>query len=184
MCDFVYHGPNKGYVTLGTHHPSKILRFKLSEVGGSLVCQKGSLLCSPPTVNIDVYWAKSVATGLFGGQGFILQHLQGDGDVLIKGSGNLIRRELARGEKLQISHGCLLAFTKGIHYGKRFKMKGSYSSTDLMVSFLMYVYIYFRGSPHAWPPKHFVWRRRSLHCHACRTRRCVVAKPTVSEDGA
>eukprot|EP00977_Amphora_coffeiformis_P028059 scaffold34685_cov183-Amphora_coffeaeformis.AAC.39 len=106
----------EGTVGLGTDFPSKILRFTLEDYGGSLICQRGAFLASNPTVNIEMEFTKSLTAGFFGGQGFVLQRLRGDGDVLIKGGGTVVERELAEGEVLRVTSGSLVAFSPTISY--------------------------------------------------------------------
>jgi len=112
VSDFSYKGEpgTKGVVALGTDFPSKILRLNVEEYGGKIVCQKGALLCASHTVNIEMEFTKKFSTGFFGGEGFILQALTGNGEVFVKAGGTLIRRDLEEGEQLRISSGCLVAF--------------------------------------------------------------------------
>lgn len=93
-----------------------IQRLSLGEYGGKLVCQQGALLCASHTVNIEMEFTKSFTGGFFGGEGFVLQALTGEGDVFLKAGGTLIRRDLDDGEELRISSGCLVAFSDGVDY--------------------------------------------------------------------
>lgn len=104
-------------MALGTDFPSKIVRLNVNEYGGKLVCQKGALLCASHTIDIHMEYSKNFSTGFFGGEGFILQGLTGEGDVFLKAGGTLIRRDLREGEKLRISSGCLVGFSSGVDYG-------------------------------------------------------------------
>lgn len=112
ISDYTYTGEpgSYGYVALGTDFPSKIMRLNVNEYGGKIVCQKGALLCASHTVDINMEFTKKFSTGFFGGEGFILQGLTGDGDVFVKAGGSLIRRDLKEGETLRIASGCLVAF--------------------------------------------------------------------------
>ena len=112
ISDYTYSGNEGtyGYVALGTDFPSKIMRLNVNEYGGKIVCQKGALLCASHTVDINMEFTKKFTTGFFGGEGFILQALTGDGDVFVKAGGSLIRRDLKEGETLRVSGGCLVAF--------------------------------------------------------------------------
>jgi uncharacterized protein (TIGR00266 family) len=112
ISDYTYSGPpgTKGVVALGTDFPSKIVRLNVNELGGKIVCQKGALLCASHTVNIEMEFTKNFKSGFFGGEGFVLQKLTGDGDVFVKAGGTLIRRDLKEGETLRASSGCLVAF--------------------------------------------------------------------------
>lgn len=105
-----------GTVALGTDFPSKIIRLNVSQYGGKLVCQKGALLCASHTIDIQMEFSKNLTTGFFGGEGFVLQALTGDGDVFLKAGGTLIKRRLEDGETLRISSGCLVGFSQGVDY--------------------------------------------------------------------
>jgi len=121
ISDYSYEGApgTKGQVALGTDFPSKILRLNVNEYGGKIICQKGALLCCSHTIDIEMAFTKSFAGGFFGGEGFVLQALTGDGDVFLKAGGTLIRRDLEPGEQLRISSGCLVGFSEGVDYGER-----------------------------------------------------------------
>ena len=117
LTDFAYTRPDgTGLVGLGTEFPSKILRLSLDDYGGSLICQRGAFLASNPTVQIEMEFTKSLTAGFFGGQGFILQRLTGQGDVLIKGGGTIVHRELTEGEVLRVTSGSLVAFAPTVQY--------------------------------------------------------------------
>ena len=119
ISDYSYGGEEgtKGIVCLGTDFPSKILRLNVNEYGGKIICQQGALLCASHTIDIEMEFTKKFSTGFFGGEGFVLQGLVGDGDVFVKAGGTLIRQDLAEGEQLRISSGCLVAFSNGVEYG-------------------------------------------------------------------
>ncbi len=118
ISDYKYEGDEgtNGKVCLGTDFPSKIVRLNVNEYGGKIICQKGALLCASHTIDIEMEFTKKFSTGFFGGEGFVLQGLVGDGDVFVKAGGTLIRRELEEGEELKISSGCLVAFSNGVEY--------------------------------------------------------------------
>ncbi len=118
ISDYTYQGEpgTKGLVALGTDFPSKIVRLSVDEYGGKIVCQQGALLCASHTIDIEMEFTKKFSTGFFGGEGFVLQALTGRGDVFVKAGGTLIRQELDEGEKLRISSGCLVAFSKDVQY--------------------------------------------------------------------
>lgn len=118
ISDYAYEGPPEttGTVALGTDFPSRILRLNVDEYGGKLVCQQGALLCCSHTIDINMEFTKSMTGGFFGGEGFILQALTGEGDVFLKAGGTMIRRELDTGEELRISSGCLVGFSEGVDY--------------------------------------------------------------------
>jgi len=118
ISDYYYDGPEgtKGLVCLGTDFPSKIVKLNVQEYGGKIVCQKGALLCASHTIDIEVEFTKKFSTGFFGGEGFALQSLIGDGDVFVKAGGTLLRRNLDAGEQLRISSGSLVAFSNGVEF--------------------------------------------------------------------
>jgi len=118
ISDYYYDGPEgtKGLVCLGTDFPSKIVKLNVQEYGGKIVCQKGALLCASHTIDIEVEFTKKFSTGFFGGEGFALQSLVGDGDVFVKAGGTLLRRDLDAGEQLRISSGSLVAFSNGVEF--------------------------------------------------------------------
>jgi uncharacterized protein (TIGR00266 family) len=104
-----------GEVALATAFPSKILRLNLQEYG-ELVCQKGAYIASNVGVDIELAFTKSFSAGFFGGEGFVLQKLTGQGDVLLQASGALVRKELEEGQTLRVSSGALVCFTNTIDY--------------------------------------------------------------------
>lgn len=116
LTDFVCtNGP--GTLCLGTDFPSKILRLNLQEVEGeALICQRGAYLASNPTVNIEMAFTKSLSAGFFGGQGFVLQKLTGQGDVLVKGGGTIVVHDLHEGEKWRVTSGSIVAFESSVDY--------------------------------------------------------------------
>lgn len=118
LTDFKYTGEKgEGTLGLGTDFPSKILRLSLEDYEGSaLICQRGAYLASNPSVDISMEATKSLSAGFFGGQGFILQRLSGQGDVLVKAGGTLVEKELQPGEQLRVTSGSIVAFTTTVDY--------------------------------------------------------------------
>lgn len=118
ISDYTYVGEvgTTGRVALSTDFPSKLLRLSLDEWGGKIICQKGALLCASHTVDIQMEFTKKFSTGFFGGEGFVLQALLGNGDVIVKAGGTIIKRELNDNEQLRISSGCLVAFSHTVQY--------------------------------------------------------------------
>ncbi|KDO35638.1 hypothetical protein SPRG_00482 [Saprolegnia parasitica CBS 223.65] len=116
VTEYTYKGSSKGTVAMGTSVPSKILHMRLDDFGGSLICQKGAFLCGSHTIGIEMEFTKNFGAGFFGGEGFILQRLNGPGDAFISANGALIERTLAPGEVLRISSGCLVAFEPSVHF--------------------------------------------------------------------
>ena len=118
ISDYTYEGPEgtTGTVALGTDFPSKILRLNLEEYGGKIVCQKSAFLAGSDTVDIEMAFTKSLTSGFFGGEGFVLQSLTGKGDVFVKAGGTLVRRDLKEGESLRVSSGSLVAMTQTVDF--------------------------------------------------------------------
>jgi len=95
--------------------PGEIIPVDLSQKGG-IICQKGAFLCAQPSVNVKVTFSKSLTSGLFGGEGFILQEMSGDGIVFLEIDGDKIEKELAPGEVIKVDTGNVVAFDKTISY--------------------------------------------------------------------
>jgi uncharacterized protein (TIGR00266 family) len=108
-------GSGKKRVAFAAPYPGKILPIDLGAVGGQLTCQKDSFLCAALGTRVSIALNKRLGAGFFGGEGFILQKLQGDGMAFIHAGGTLIEREL-KGETLRVDTGCLVAFSPGIDY--------------------------------------------------------------------
>ena len=113
---FTHRGSGKARVAFGAPVPGAILPIRLSEVGGTLICQKDSFLCAAKGVSIGIHFQRKVLTGLFGGEGFIMQRLDGDGWVFVQMGGAVIERELRPGEQLHVDTGCIAAFTSSIDF--------------------------------------------------------------------
>ena len=111
---FTHNGHGKARVAFAAPTPGTILPLKLSDVGGTLICQKDSFLAAAKGVQVGIAFQRKVMTGLFGGEGFIMQKLTGDGGVFVQMGGTLIERELAAGEELHVDTGCVAAFTAGV----------------------------------------------------------------------
>jgi uncharacterized protein (TIGR00266 family) len=113
---FTHQGRGKARVAFASPTPGSILPIKLDSVGGTLICQKDSFLAAARGVSIGVAFQRKVMTGLFGGEGFIMQKLDGDGWVFVQMGGTLVERELAAGEVLHVDTGCLAAFTPSVDF--------------------------------------------------------------------
>ena len=100
---FTHTGRGKTRVAFAAPYPGRILAIKLDQIAGQLICQKDAFLCAARGVSLDIFFQKRVMTGLFGGEGFIMQKLSGDGWVFVHMGGTVIERELAAGEELQIA---------------------------------------------------------------------------------
>jgi uncharacterized protein (TIGR00266 family) len=113
---FTHNGQGKARVAFGAPVPGTILPIRLRDVGGKLICQKDSFLAAAKGVSIGIHFQKRVLTGLFGGEGFIMQKLEGDGWVFVQMGGTLIERELAPGQQLHIDTGCIAAMTSTVDF--------------------------------------------------------------------
>jgi len=113
---FTHQGSGKARVAFASPIPGAIVPLKLDSVGGTLICQKDAFLCAARGVSIGIHFQQKIMTGLFGGEGFVMQRLDGDGWVFVQMGGTVIERELAPGEELHIDTGCVAAFTQGIDF--------------------------------------------------------------------
>jgi uncharacterized protein (TIGR00266 family) len=113
---FTQKGSGKARVAFAAPYPGTILALDLSQHRGKLVCQKDSFLAAAKGVSIGIAFQKRVLTGLFGGEGFIMQKLEGDGLVFVHAGGTLVERELKAGEELHVDTGCLVALTQTVDY--------------------------------------------------------------------
>lgn len=115
MTHFTNHGRTKRRVAFAAPYPGRIVPIDLSSVGGTLLCQKDAFLCAAHGTEISIAFQKSLGVGFFGGEGFILQKLAGDGKAFIHAGGMIVKRELEN-ETLRVDTGCLVAFTSGVNY--------------------------------------------------------------------
>jgi uncharacterized protein (TIGR00266 family) len=113
---FTHNGTGKARVAFSAPVPGAILPLKLDQLGGTLICQKDAFLAAAKGVSIGIAFQKKILTGLFGGEGFIMQKLEGDGWVFVQMGGTIVERELAAGEELHIDTGCLAALTASVQY--------------------------------------------------------------------
>ncbi len=113
---FTHQGQGKARVGFAAPYPGKIIPLRLSELGGTLICQKDSFLVGAKGVSIGIAFQKKIMTGLFGGEGFIMQKLQGDGWVFCHAGGSILERQLQPGEVLHVDTGCVVAYTTGIDF--------------------------------------------------------------------
>ena len=115
MTHFTNNGPGKQAVAFAAPYPGKIIPVDMSKIQGELLCQKDAFLCAALGTKIDIAFNRKLGVGFFGGEGFILQRLRGDGMAFIHVGGTVIKKEL-RGATLRADTGCIAAFTSGIHY--------------------------------------------------------------------
>lgn len=109
-------GQGKKRVAFAAPYPGKILPMDLKQLGGTLMCQKDSFLCAARGVSLGIGFQKRLGAGFFGGEGFILQKLEGDGMAFVHAGGTVVRRELKAGESLMVDTGCVVAFTSGVDF--------------------------------------------------------------------
>lgn len=115
MTHFTNEGQGKQRVGFAAPYPGTVVPVDLAQVGGQLVCQKDAFLCAAHGTRIGIAFNKRLGAGFFGGEGFILQKLEGDGLAFVHAGGTVIRKEL-NNETLRLDTGCLVAFTQGIDY--------------------------------------------------------------------
>lgn len=120
MTSFTNEGYQKERVSFASPYPGKIIPVDLSQLGGKLICQKDAFLCAARGVSVGIDFRKKLSVGFFGGEGFILQKLEGDGLCFIHAGGTIIKKELTPGEKLKVDTGCLVAMTKDVSYDIEF----------------------------------------------------------------
>lgn len=110
----------KKRVTFAAPYPGKIIPMDLSLLNGKMICQKDSFLCAAKGVSVGIEFQRKLGTGLFGGEGFIMQKLEGDGMSFVHSGGHVIERELKPRELLKIDTGCIVAFTSTVNYDIQF----------------------------------------------------------------
>ena len=103
-------------VAFASPYPGRIIPLDLPEHGGTILCQKDAFLCAAKGVSIGIAFQKKLGAGLFGGEGFILQKLEGDGLAFVHAGGTTVRRALQAGEVLRLDTGCLVAFEQTVNY--------------------------------------------------------------------
>ena len=120
MTAYTNTGQGKKHVSFASPYPGKIISLSLLELGGTIICQKDAFLCAAKGVSIGIEFQRKLGTGLFGGEGFIMEKLQGDGMAFMHAGGHVFEKELHAGELLKIDTGCLVAFTSGVDYDIQF----------------------------------------------------------------
>jgi uncharacterized protein (TIGR00266 family) len=120
MTVFLNRGLGKKKVAFGAPYPGKIIPVHLAEIGGDLIAQKDSFLAAAKGVSVGIAFNKKIGTGLFGGEGFIMQRLQGDGWAFLHAGGTILERTLAPGEVLRVDTGCIVAFQPSVQFDVQF----------------------------------------------------------------
>jgi uncharacterized protein (TIGR00266 family) len=114
MTVFQNHGAGKKHVAFAAPYPGKIVPVHLANIGGELIAQKDSFLCAAKGVSLGIAFQKKMGVGLFGGEGFIMERLQGDGWGFLHAGGTLVERELAPGELIRVDTGCVVAYQPSV----------------------------------------------------------------------
>ncbi len=116
MTTYTQTGNGKARVAFASPYPGKIIPMDLQQLGGKIIAQKDAFLCAAKGVSIGIQFQRKLGTGLFGGEGFIMEKLEGDGMAFCHAGGHIIERELAPGEVLHIDTGCIVAYTKEVDF--------------------------------------------------------------------
>ncbi len=117
---FLFNGSGKGHVAFSAPYPGKIIPIYLENYGKNFICQKDAFLCAASGTEIEVAFTKKLGAGLFGGEGFILQRLTGDGMAFIHAGGTIIEKYLEQGETLRVDTGCLVGMAPTVDYDIQF----------------------------------------------------------------
>ncbi len=120
MTGYTNIGAGKKRVSFAAPYPGKIIPLNLMTLGGKVICQKEAFLCAAKGVSIGIEFQKKLGTGLFGGEGFIMQKLEGDGMAFMHACGHVLQRDLAPGELVKIDTGCIVGFTSTVNYDIQF----------------------------------------------------------------
>lgn len=117
---FTHNGSGKARVAFAAPYPGKIIPLDLTKYNNRIVCQKDAFLCAAKGVSIGIAFQKKIGVALFGGEGFIMQQLDGDGLTFVHAGGTIIEKELKAGETLRVDTGCLVALTQSVGYDIEF----------------------------------------------------------------
>jgi len=115
LTHFSNHGSAKVRAAFAAPFPGSVVALDMSELGGEVICQKDSFLCAAKGTSIGIAFQKRLGAGFFGGEGFILQRLRGDGLAFVHAGGTVVRKEL-KNQTLMVDTGCIVGFTQGIEY--------------------------------------------------------------------
>lgn len=120
MTTFTNQGYGKKRVSFAAPYPGKIIPMDLSELGSKIICQKDAFLAAAKGVSVGIEFQRKIGTGFFGGEGFIMQKLEGDGLAFVHAGGTILKKELLPGQKLRVDTGCLVAMTSNVSYDIEF----------------------------------------------------------------
>ncbi len=126
MTAFTNSGSSRRCVSFAAPYPGKVIPFDLQECGGTMICQKDSFLCAAKGISVSIAFQKKMGVGLFGGEGFIMQKLEGDGLAFMHAGGTIIKKDLQQGETIKLDTGCLVAMTKTVNYD--IQMEGNFKN--------------------------------------------------------
>ena len=146
MTVFQNQGQGKKKVAFGAPYPGKIIPIHLAEIGGELIAQKDSFLCAAKGVSVGIAFNKKIGAGLFGGEGFIMERLQGDGWAFVHAGGTILQKQLGPGEVLRVDTGCIVAFQPSVQFAIQYvgKIKSAlFGGEGLFFATL-------RGPGHVW----------------------------------
>ncbi|MCC4231029.1 TIGR00266 family protein [Zunongwangia profunda] len=113
-------GQGKKKISFASPYPGKIIPVDLTQFGGKFICQKDAFLCAAKGVSIGIEFSRKLGRGFFGGEGFIMQSLEGDGMAFVHAGGTMAKKELAVGEVLKVDTGCIIGFTQTVNYDIEF----------------------------------------------------------------
>ena len=116
MTAYTHAGEGKKRASFAAPYPGKIIPMDLSQLDGKIICQKDAFLCAAKGVSVGIEFSQKLGRGFFGGEGFIMQKLEGDGMAFVHAGGIIIEKKLELGEVLKIDTGCLVAFTRDVDY--------------------------------------------------------------------
>lgn len=117
---FLHEGEGKAHVAFAAPYPGKVVPLDLAQLGGQVLCQKDAFLCAASGIEIDIAFSKKLGAGIFGGEGFILQRLTGDGLAFVHAGGTIVRKDLLPGQTLRVDTGALVALTPSVDYSVKF----------------------------------------------------------------
>lgn len=117
---FLHNGKGKGHVAFSAPYPGKIIPLQLERFGGRFLCQRDAFLCAANGIEIEVAFTKKIGAGFFGGEGFILQRLEGRGMAFIHAGGTIVKKVLAPHEVLRVDTGCIVGFQETVDYDIQF----------------------------------------------------------------
>lgn len=120
MTTFTNNTHTQAKVAFGAPHPGRMVPLHLDQLGGEIICQKDAFLCGARGITVDIAFQKKIGAGLFGGEGFIMQRLRGDGIAVVHAGGTMMYRELQPGETLKLDTGCLMAMGPTVNYDIQF----------------------------------------------------------------